>query len=60
MGNIGMAFKEVVLRIIGGNMQRAITVGDVVWPVIIVGGIALLAALCLAAVYLLNPFRSGH
>ena len=41
-------------------MSHAITIGEVVWFLLIVGGIIGAGAFLLFVVWLLNPFRSGH
>jgi hypothetical protein len=41
-------------------MNHAITVADVLWPVLIIGGVLGAGALLLGLIWLLNPFRSGH
>jgi hypothetical protein len=41
-------------------MDHAITVGAVVWFVVIVGGIIGVGALLLFILSLMNPFGSGH
>lgn len=41
-------------------MQHAITVGDIFWPLLIIGGLVGIGALLLFIVWLLNPFRTGH
>jgi len=41
-------------------MDHAITVRDILWPVLIIGGLFGLGALLLFLVSLFNPFGSGH
>ena len=41
-------------------MEHAITLGDVLGFIGIVGGIIALGAVCLGVFWLMNPFRSGH
>ncbi len=41
-------------------MNHAITVGDVIWPLIIIGGLLGFGGFLLFLVWLFNPFRSGH
>lgn len=41
-------------------MNTAITVGDIVVVLAALSGFLGLAGLVLAAIWLLNPFRSGH
>lgn len=41
-------------------MHEVVTVGMIVWPVVIVGGLLLVAAILIGLVALFNPFRSGH
>lgn len=41
-------------------MQHAVTVADILWVVLIVGGLIGAGGLLLFIVWLLNPFSSGH
>ena len=41
-------------------MQHAITVGDIFWPLLIVGCLVGIGAILMFAIWILNPFRSGH
>ena len=41
-------------------MDHAITIRDIVWPIVIIGGLLGLGAICIGLVALFNPFRSGH
>lgn len=41
-------------------MNEPITIGMIVWPVLIITGLGGLVALLLFLVWLFNPFRSGH
>ncbi len=42
------------------NMNHAITIGDIFWPVLVIGGLGLVGALFIFLVALFNPFGSGH
>jgi hypothetical protein len=42
------------------EMNHAITIGEVLGFVGVVGGIFALGALTLGIIWLMNPFRSGH
>jgi len=41
-------------------MNHAITIGEVLGAVGVVGGFILLAAIFFGIIWLLNPFRTGH
>ncbi len=41
-------------------MNHALTVGEVLVPIITIGGIFALAAIIFFVIWLFNPFRSGH
>ncbi len=41
-------------------MDKALTIGDLVWPILIIGGMAALVFAIFFAIWLFNPFRSGH
>ncbi len=41
-------------------MGHAITVGDIFWPLLIIGSLVGVGAFLLFLVWLFNPFRSGH
>ncbi len=41
-------------------MNHAITIGDLVWPALMIGGFAALVFLIFFLIWLFNPFRTGH
>ena len=41
-------------------MDRAITLGDIFWVMLSVGGFIAVLAIIFGIIWLTNPFRSGH
>lgn len=41
-------------------MHHAITVGDVIWPILVILGLLGIGGFLIFLIWLFNPFRTGH